>query len=73
VLVKPENLPHQAFYPVANYRRAGFSARRDSQPPVIPVVGQDKYNKMFCLITSAAQIAGLELEFSDQPQVLGES
>ena len=71
MLIQPECFPDQALYPVAKHCRADFSACRDTQTPVIPSVGPDKYYKMFCLITPAAHIAGLELGSSDQPQVLG--
>jgi len=71
VLIQPECFPDQAFDPVAKYCRTDFSARRDPQSPVIQAVSPDKDNKVFCLITPAIQVAGLELGPSGQPQVLG--
>ena len=71
MLIQPECFPDQALYPVAKYCRTDFSAGRDPQSPVIPVVWPDKDNKVFCLITPATRVAGLELGSSDQPQVPG--
>jgi len=71
MFIQPESLPDQAFNPVAKYCRTDFFAGRDPQSPVIPVVWPDKDNKVFCLITPATRVAGLELGSSDQPQVLG--
>ncbi len=71
MLIQPECFPDQALYPVAKYCRTDFSAGCYAQPPVIPSVWPDKENKVFCLISSAMQVAGLELGSSGQPQVTG--